>query len=145
VEAPGTPPGREAGRRPRNAELERRIRDLHRRNAQLSVALGAADHGPRAMGSTPDQVARAEQLARLANQRALEASQRAALMMLHAASAHDRAARLHQILADAGQVLAAGDHREKAALHRRLADEDRAAAAVLFGSRRVSPPRAGDS
>jgi len=85
------------------------------------------------VGSTPDQVAKAQALARMANMRAFEAMKRTASMRLHAASAHDRAAHLHELLADAGQ----GDiqeHRERAAVHREQAREDRAVAARMFRS-----------
>ncbi len=138
---PGAPP-RWAERR---TELDERIRHLHERNAELA-GTGIGDSGERAVGSTPDQVARAEQLARVANQRALEASRRAAMMRLHAASAHERAARLHDLLADAGAESDPGRHREKAAVHRRQAREDRAAADTIFRSHRVDDPAdAGDS
>ena len=96
------------------------------------------------MGSTPDQVAKARALARIANVRAFEAMKRTATMRLHAASAHDRAARLHELLAEAGQ----GDieeHRERAAWHRQQAGEDRAAATRMFVSQHVEPPETGHS
>lgn len=96
------------------------------------------------MGSTPDQVATAIDLARMANMRALEAMNRTAAMRLHAASAHDRAAQLHELLADAGR----GDvqeHRHRAAVHRQQADDDRAAAARMLGSRHVGPPESRHS
>jgi len=129
----------------RSVELEARIRDLHERNAQLLASPAAPDlEGRRALGSTLSQVAKAEALARLANMRALEATRRTALMRIHAASAHDRAARLHELLADTGQ----GDvpeHRERAAVHRRLAREDRAAAERIFQSYHAEPPEPGDS
>ena len=76
--------------------------------------------------------------------RAFEAMRRTALMRQHAASAHDRAAQLHELLAEAGQ----GDireHRERAAVHRRQAREDRAAAALMFPSQHVEPPGTGHS
>lgn len=145
MEAPSTPPGRASSWAARNAELDARIRDLHERNAQLSVALTATAREQGAVGSTPEQVAKAEQLARAANKRARQASQRAAMMRLHAASAHDRVARLHALLADADQAPDADEHREKAALHRRLAGEDRAAADAISHSHSVDPPTAGDS
>jgi hypothetical protein len=91
------------------------------------------------VGSTPDQVAKAQALAEMANMRAFEAMKRTSMMRLHAASAHDRAAQLHELLADAGQ----GDipeHRVRAAVHRQQAREDRAAAARMFPSRHVEPP-----
>jgi regulator of sirC expression with transglutaminase-like and TPR domain len=124
----------------RSAELNARIRDLHERNAQLSAGFGPPDfQARRASGSTPDHVAKAEAAASMANIRALEALQRTAEMRLHAATAHDRAARLHEILADAnsGDVQ---DHRDRAATHRRLAREDRAAADVISRSQHASPP-----
>ena len=96
------------------------------------------------MGSTKDQVAKAEALARVANMRAFEAMKRTAVMRIHAASAHDRAAQLHELLADVGH----GDireHRERAAAHRRLACEDRAVAARMFRSQHVEPPETGHS
>ena len=76
--------------------------------------------------------------------RALEAIQRTAMMRLHAANAHDRVARLHEMLADAniGDVQ---EHRDQAATHRRLAGEDRAAADVIFRSQHVQLPESGDS
>jgi len=126
-------------------ELGARIRDLHERNAQLSASPGPPDlEDRRAVGSTPSQVAKAEALAKIANMRALEATRRTALMRLHAASAHDRAARLHELLADAGQgdVL---EHRERAAVHRQMAREDRVAADRIFRSHPLEPPEPGDS
>jgi hypothetical protein len=112
------------------------------RNAQLSASSDLEER--RSVGSTPDQVAKAEELARMANMRAFEAVKRTASMRLHAASAHDRAARLHELLAEAGQ----GDiqeHRERAAVHRQEAREDRAAAAGMFRSQHVEPPETGHS
>jgi hypothetical protein len=80
----------------------------------------------------------------MASLRAEEALRRTATMRLHAASAHDRAARLHELLADAnsGDVQ---DHQDKAATHRRLADEDRAAADAIFQSIQPAPPEPGHS
>jgi hypothetical protein len=124
----------------RSAELDTRIRDLHERNAQLSAMPSPDDRdGSRSEGSTPDQVAKARAAARLANMRAFEAVQRTALMRINAASAHDRAAQLHEMLADAkrGDV---PEHREKAAMHRRQAREDRAAADVILRSQLIPPP-----
>ena len=96
------------------------------------------------MGSTPDQVAKARALARIANVRAFEAMKRTATMRLHAASAHDRAALLHELLAvaDRGDI---DQHRERAARHRLLAREDRAAADRIFRSYHIDPPAPGDS
>ncbi len=74
--------------------------------------------------------------------RALESIQRTAMMRLHAASAHDRAGRLHEALADANS----GDvqqHRDQAAMHRRLAREDRAAADAIFRSQHIQLPESG--
>lgn len=96
------------------------------------------------MGSTPDQVAKARALANMANMRAVEAMKRTAAMRLQAASAHDRAAQLHELLADAGQ----GDiqaHRERAAAHRQQARDDRAGAARMFRSPYVESPESGHS
>ena len=96
------------------------------------------------MGSTPDQVAKAQEQVRMANMRAQEAMKRTAAMRLHAASAHDRAAQLHELLADAGQ----GDiqeHRERAAVHRQQAREDRAAAATMSRSQYVGQLETGHS
>ncbi len=124
----------------RSAELDARIRDLHQRNAQLSAGFGPPDFEEhRTAGSTPDHVARAEAAAAMANIRAQEALQRAATMRLHAASAHDRAAQLHETLADAnsGDVQ---EHRDRAAVHRQRARDDRAAADELLRSRHVQPP-----
>lgn len=129
----------------RRAEVDERIRHLHERNAELA-GTGISDSAERVAGSTPGQVARAEQLARTANQRALAASRRAAMMRLHAASAHERAARLHDLLAGAGEEFDPEQHREKAAAHRRQAREDRAAADAIFRSHCVDDPAdAGDS
>ena len=91
------------------------------------------------MGSTPDQAAKAEALARMANMRAVEAMKRTASLRLHAASAHERAAQLHELLADAGQ----GDiqeHRERAAAHRQQALDDRVGAARIFRSQHAESP-----
>ena len=129
----------------RSVELGARIRDLHERNAELSANPGPPDLETRkAVGSTLSQVAKAEALARMANLRALEATRRTALMRLHAASAHDRAARLHELLADTGQS-DVQKHRARAAAHRRQAREDRAAAERIFRSHHVEPPERGDS
>jgi hypothetical protein len=129
----------------RSVELNARIRDLHERNAQLSVGFGPPDfEARRASGSTPDHVAKARAAASMANIRALEAVQRTAAMRRNAANAHDRAAHLHEILADANS----GDireHRDRAARHRQLAREDRAAADVIFRSQHASPPEPGPS
>ena len=76
--------------------------------------------------------------------RALEAMKRTAAMRLHAASAHDRAAQLHELLAEAGQ----GDvqeHRERADAHRQQARDDRAGAATMSRSQHVEPPEPGHS
>jgi regulator of sirC expression with transglutaminase-like and TPR domain len=129
----------------RSVELDARIRDLHERNAQLSVGFGPPDlEERRATGSTPDHVAKARAAAKMATLRALEALQRTATMRLHAADAHDRAAVLHEMLADAnsGDVQ---EHRDRATTHRRLAGEDRAAADVIFRSQHVQPPEPGPS
>ena len=143
----GTDPAREfaSGWARRSAELGARIRDLHERNAQLSASSGPPDlEERRSVGSTRDQVTKAQALARMANIRALEAMKRTASMRLHAASAHDRAAQLHEMLADAGQ----GDiqeHRERAAVHRRQAGEDRSAAAKMSRSQYVGQLETGHS
>ena len=129
----------------RSVELDARIRDLHERNTQLSAHPGPPDlESRKAVGSTTSQVAKAEALARMANLRALEATRRTALMRLHAASAHDRAARLHELLADTGHSNVQ-EHRERAAAHRQLAREDRAAAERIFRSHHADPPERGDS
>lgn len=141
----GIDPGRErtSNWARRSAELGARIRDLHERNAQLSAGSGPPDlEERRTVGSTPDQAAKAEALARMANMRAFEAVKRTAAMRLHAASAHDRAAQLHELLADAGQ----GDiqeHRERAAAHRQQAHDDRAGATRMFGSQHAGSPESG--
>lgn len=143
----GTDPARErtSGWARRSAELDSRIRDLHERNAELSASSGPPDlEERRSLGSTPDQVAKAQALVRMANMRAFEAMKRAAVMRLHAASAHDRAAQLHELLADADQG-DIGEHRERAAVHRQLAHEDRAAAARMFRSQHVEAPETGHS
>ena len=132
----------------RSVELDTRIRGLHERNAQLSASPGPPDFEERkSVGSTPDQLARAEGLARMANMRAFEATRRTAVMRLHAASAHDRAAQLHELLAaaDRGDKEDQDDHRERAARHRRLAREDRVAADRIFRSHHIDPLEPGDS
>lgn len=129
----------------RSAEVDQRLRDLHERNAQLLAGSGPPDlEERRAAGSTPEQVAKARAAAKMASMRALEAFQRAAVVRLHAASAHDRAARLHELLADAnsGDVQ---EHLDSAAMHRQLAREDRAAADAIFRSLHVVPPDSGHS
>lgn len=129
----------------RAAELDARIRDLHERNAQLSAGFGPPDFElRRTAGSTPDHVAKARAAARMAGMRALEAFQRTVAMRHHAAAAHDRAADLHELLADAnsGDVR---EHRDRAAVHRRLAREDRAAADAMLGSQYPTPPEPGAS
>jgi hypothetical protein len=120
-------------------ELAARIRDLHERNAQLPGGSGPPGfERRRTAGSTPAQVAKARTAARIAGMRALQSLQRAAAMRLNAASAHDRAARLHDMLADAdsGNVQ---DHRDRAVTHRQLAREDRDAADAVSRSRHVQP------
>ena len=120
-----------------------RIRDLHERNAQLSARFGPPDRaGHRAVGSTPAQAAEAEALAETASLRAREALQRMAAMRVHAARAHDRAAELHELLAEVGHGNVA-EHRERAARHRRGAREDRAAADRIFPAQHVEPPASG--
>jgi len=94
------------------------------------------------VGSTPDQLAKAKALASMANLRAFEVMRRTVTMRLQAASTHDRAAQLHELLADAGQ----GDvqaHRDRAAAHRQQARDDRAGAARMFRSRHIEPPEFG--
>jgi hypothetical protein len=143
----GTDPAREGVSRwaRRSGELGVRIRDLHERNAQLSAGFGPPDLAEhRAVGSTPDQAAKAQALARTASLRALEALQRMASMRVHAASAHDRAARLHELLAKAGDG-DVSEHRERAETHRRQAREDRAAADRIFRSQYVKPVESGHS
>ena len=123
----------------RSLELDARIRDLHERNAQLLAGFGPPDlEDRRAVGSTPEHVSKARAAASMANLRAAEAARRTATMRLHAASAHDRAALLHEMLADAnsGDVQ---EHRDRAATHRRLADEDRAAADAVLHEQ-LAPP-----
>jgi hypothetical protein len=129
----------------RSGELGVRIRDLHERNAQLLAGFGPPHPAERrAVGSTRDQAAKAQALAKTATLRAFEALQRTAIMRVHAASAHDRAARLHEILAEAGHGDVA-EHQERAAAHRRQAGEDRAAADMIFRSHNVEPPQSGRS
>jgi hypothetical protein len=129
----------------RSGELGVRIRDLHERNAQLSAGFGPPDLAERrAVGSTPAQAAKAQALARTASWRALEALQRMAVMYVHAARAHDRAARLHELLAEVGRG-DVGEHREQAAAHRRHAGDDRAAADRIFRSRDAETLESGHS
>jgi hypothetical protein len=145
VEATDPVRERPSGWTRRSVELNARIRDLHERNAQLSNGFGPPDlERARTAGSSPDQVEKAKTLAKMAHVRALEAVQRSAMMRLHAASAHDRAAQLHELLADSGRG-DIQDHRERAAAHRRQAREDRAAADVILRSRPAEPPEPEDS
>jgi hypothetical protein len=129
----------------RSAELGARIRDLHERNAQLSASSGPPDlEERRAVGSTPNQLAKAKALASMANLRAFEVMRRTVTMRLQAASTHDRAAQLHELLANAGQ----GDiqaHRDRAVAHRQEARDDRAGAARMLHPRHVKPPESGHS
>ncbi|MBO0777191.1 MAG: hypothetical protein J2P34_12850 [Actinobacteria bacterium] len=113
----------------RREELDRRLQELHQRNHELATMLMGrrTDHGP---GSSPEDVRRAEELARLASHRAIEAGERAGAMYLHSAQAHERAARMHAMLADTGSA-DAGRHRERAEEHLRLAAQDRASASEL--------------
>ena len=145
MEGTGQAPERASTWTRRSVELDARIRDLHERNAELTASPGPPDLETRqAVGSTLGQVAKAEALARMASIRAVEAARRTALMRLNSASAHDRAARLHELLADTGQ----GDmheHRERAAVHRQHAREDRAGAERIFRSYHLEPPAPGDS
>ncbi len=129
----------------RSGELGLRIRDLHERNAQLWAGSGrSGPAGYRTVGSTPDQAAKARALVGTASLRALQALRRMARTRVHAASAHDRAARLHELLAKAGRGDVA-EHRERAALHRREAREDRAAADRILRSQDVEPAEPGPS
>lgn len=129
----------------RSGELGVRIRDLHERNAQLWSGSSRSDLGGyRAVGSTADQAAKSRALVGMASLRALQALRRMARMRIHAASAHDRAARLHELLAEAGRGDVA-EHRERAAVHRRGAREDRAAADRIFRSQDVEPAQPGPS
>jgi hypothetical protein len=143
VESTDWTPERATGWTRRSVELAARIRDLHERNAQLSVGFGSPGFERRGTAdSTPDRVAKARAAAGVASMRAQEALQRTATMCLHAASAHDRAARLHEMLADANR----GDvreHRDSGAVHRQAAREDRAAADVIFRSRHEQAPSPG--
>jgi hypothetical protein len=117
----------------RRKELEDRIRELHQRNGQLAAAL--AEGRPSADGehaiSTLAKVRRAEELTRVAVQRAAQVARQAGAMHIRAAEAHDRAARMHELLADAG-VADADAHRDKAAQHRQHAATDRATAGTLL-------------
>jgi hypothetical protein len=120
----GTDPGRPAPAR-RLEELSQRIQELHERNTEIAT-MRAGSRTPDA-GSSQEQVRRAEELASLASERAAEAARRAAAMYLSSATAHERAARMHLLLADTG----AGDHedhRHRAQRHLQLAAQDRAVA-----------------
>lgn len=128
----------------RRAELDRRIQELHARNGQLADLLGGARDGDRAQaGSSPAQVERAEALAALAADRADEASRRAGAMRLHAAEAHERAARRREVLAESG-VPDAAEQRDRARRHRQQAAADRAAAEEIERSLRMPAPAAGE-
>jgi hypothetical protein len=145
VESTDRAPERATSWTRRSVELGARIRDLHERNAQLSAGFGPPDlEERRAVGSTADQVAKARAAARMASMRALEAVQRTVTMRLNAAAAHDRAALLHELLAEvnSGDVR---EHRDRAAMHRRLAGEDRAAAAAISRSQHAAQPGSGHS
>lgn len=114
----------------RREELDHRLQELHQRNHELATMLISRqnDHGDG--WSSPEQASRAEGLAKLANQRAIEATQRAAEMYLHSAVAHERAARMHAMMAGPGAA-EADRHRERAEEHMRLAAQDRACASEL--------------
>ena len=88
-------------------------------------------------------MARAEELARLASQRAVEATRRAAAMYLNSATAHERAARMHTLLADNGSQDAAG-HRQRAREHLQLAAADRAVAQTMAGGHEAGQNHAGE-
>lgn len=126
----------------RRRELDQRIEELHARNAQLAATLldGAASETH--AGSSLTQVTRAEELARLAGQRAIEATRRAAAMYLNSATAHERASRMHILLAENGAE-DAGQHRQRAREHLQLAAQDRATARAMTGGRRAGPPGHG--
>lgn len=113
----------------RRAELDERIRELHERNQELATIL--MNGGPVGRpGSSREQVRRAEELARLASRRAAEAAARAEAMYLNSADAHERAARIHTLLAETGT----GDterHRARAREHLQQAAEDRNAAGAM--------------
>ena len=118
----------------RRVELDQRIEELHSRNAELTAILVQRPAGQGRAGSSQDQVARADELARIANRRAIEATRRAAAMYLNSATAHERAARMHTLLADNG----AGDadqHRHRAQEHLQLASQDRTTAQAMTGGR----------
>jgi hypothetical protein len=135
----GSDSAREAAAR-RRAELDRRIRELHERNHELATLLMGTGSGRG--GSSPEQVRRAEELAKLASGRAADAARRAAAMYAHSATAHERAARMHLLLAEAGT----GDvsaHKERARLHMRRAAEDRASAEALVTGSTPEEPGGG--
>lgn len=133
MEGPET--GREAAAR-RRTELEQRIQELHRRNHELTDILTKGRGGDRRGASSPDQVARAEELALLASKRADESIQRATEMYLHSATAHERAARMHSLLAEQG-IGNVTEHQERAEEHIRLAAEDRTAAGRIAGAQQI--------
>jgi hypothetical protein len=104
----------------RTAQIDGRIRELRERSDWLT------ENGL-AKGSTPEQAMQASHFADIAQKRASEAAERTVIAHLHAATAHDRAARLLEDLAAVG----IGDpeaKREKARDHRTWADGERAAA-----------------
>ena len=126
-------PVQEAAAR-RRVELDQRIEELHARNAELTAILVERPAVRSHAGSSQDQVARADELARLAAQRAIEATRRAAAMYLNSATAHERAARMHTLLADNG-ASDAERHRRRAQEHLQLASQDRATAQAMTGGR----------
>ena len=123
----------------RRRELDQRIEELHERNARLAAVLVDAPAPAGHTGSSQAQVSRAEELARLAGQRAIEATRRAAAMYLNSATAHERASRMHTLLAENG----ASDpeqHRQRAREHLQLASQDRATARAMTGGREPGQP-----
>ena len=126
----------------RRRELDQRIEELHARNAQLAATLLDGPASETHAGSSLAQVTRAEELARLAGQRAIEATRRAAAMYLNSATAHERASRMHTLLAENGAT-DAGQHRQRAREHLELAAQDRATAQAMTGGRQAGAPGHG--
>jgi len=106
----------------RALQIDDRIRDLHERNQWIEDARMAR-------GSTPEQVGRAADYVRLAQDRASEAADRSLSAHLRAAIAHDRTAATLEELATTG-VGGSAAYTERARMHREWAMAEREAAGL---------------
>ncbi|MEU5880768.1 hypothetical protein [Spirillospora sp. NPDC047279] len=109
-------------------QIGERLRALRQRDRELQEQAGA-------FSGRRERVRRSAELVRLAELRAASAAEAAEAAYLRAGQIHERAANLHDYLADSG----IGDverHRARAVEHRALAAADRATAAGLQIPRR---------